>query len=1719
MIRGKLFKKSLSLVLALVLVVGLLPVTALAASARGKYSAYYVALGDGMTFGVGLDDPTTDGYYVKIAEALGAEDDWYGHAERRYRVEELRYLLDDSYQGDGYTKSLSKLATDRKNGIVKAYVTNAEVITLNIGVNNFSTYIIEQMMYYLENGGATKYSYSFDQFGSAELQDAMENVQGIVMDQLLAGAPDNGDKALEMIEYVTEVAVYSLMSYITSFNALVDTIKELNPDVQLYVIGLYNPAQGEVMTMNYHGRNVEIPIGEVFGALTELANAYTQILCHRVHDYIYVDPGTPMLLIDQMAMSGLSEDERIPDGLMVELMDLTEGAAVNEIKKIFADYGIEKTDKEAYDFLEELLSYKTDAEREAFIMRELNDLVVEEVSKAFKDKMNTALGQFADSSKVVTNAEIEQLLADLEAAADEAAREQVAEDFVDDLIANEELQNQAAAKLIYDKLGDYGLKDCVTQERVEQMLVDMGKETTDAGRRAVVTQFVHELAVAKVTKYVQGIVGESYTADKADAMLIAMEAAATPEDAKAIAKQMLWQDAFRGYMIDKISPKFGTGDGQLPLVGTTVEGFVDDIYAAGDDYATVVRDTIRASAAKKVADSSFGVFTQAEINTIFAGMDAESTDAAKKAYLKTALGYKYDMLGSVAWTAYESYVDAAESSIKLVGQFLDGVDQAATALADYNNIQTKVVGDILNMYADHLGPDGKLDLGALLEDPDSGLSSLKTLREDAVKAILDGYVEYQDAMEVAKKSVDTFAGYIDPIYELLMDVAETDKISLNDLVSVADKATTGGSSYIGGLVDDLMVGKSLGEDEKTAAYIALRYYLGNAMMIMPSATGHTQIANNVIKAIQTGKNVYSTMGYWANKVIDGTIDVYRGTKSFFLKPTSASGQVGTIINPDSYVALGGNITTGGNTYVQMLGDALAMDYKDVLNLDEDFVYNYGIDGLRAEDLLVLVNNNYAGDAYTEGRFGAGYLESLRAEYQASIKDADLITIEVGINNLVTYPMTQTLLAYQGEDVYEMDWGQYFGSRRANQLKKGKNAMFDMLLGIVNNDAQCEKALNTVSTAVESLAYSLLGYIFHLDDAVESIAELNENGTIVMVGFYNPLNDTYLKIDKEVTVAGKSVDLSKYSVSVSAIVDKIINIGNRYLANYVGNTADHANANDAESRLVNVTILDTQLKISDYNISKDLTALADYKEISVNGKSVTLKVPEYFLKAGQTAGEALHPNANGHKYICDRILAMLKFEIHADVMPGANEKFYGDADPELFANWDDASSLFEGATKVNVTRETGEAVGTYKMKVTVEKNGGYYEIDVPETEVYFTIKARPVTLDVVIKDGNIEAVTVANGSLGLAFEDVIADLNLAYVDGQMTWNNANYDLKFNVTIKNEEIKIGVANIYNCTLNLEGEIHYNFLFTLNDFDMSQIKSISVLKFDTKTDSAADSTIDNADAISTGYYWDSQYGCYVARSVGIPAKNMGDDGWYKLCVEMIDGQLVYSNRVRFSAREYSQRALNGSYSDELKALCVALMNYGAAAQKQFNYKENALMNTFISDSDQARVADYADSMINNRVAADKNKHGVFTNPNTEIFGEGYKTHLTLLGAITLNVKINYNAPTATESGILVWSEEDYLAADVLTLDNCTNRYVIGENGLMQFEYTGISAKNMHKTVFMCGYVIIGDQYYYTSVFRTSVDYYAQKIMTESGHSAEMVELAKYMVVYGEYAYNYFY
>jgi hypothetical protein len=259
-------------------------------------------------------------------------------------------------------------------------------------------------------------------------------------------------------------------------------------------------------------------------------------------------------------------------------------------------------------------------------------------------------------------------------------------------------------------------------------------------------------------------------------------------------------------------------------------------------------------------------------------------------------------------------------------------------------------------------------------------------------------------------------------------------------------------------------------------------------------------------------------------------------------------------------------------------------------------------------------------------------------------------------------------------------------------------------------------------------------------------------------------------------------------------------------------------------------------------------------------------------------------------------------------------------------------------------------------------------------------------------------------------------------------------------------------------------------------------------------------------------------MATSAGIAAKELGDTRYYVAFAKLNDGTYAYSGVYDYSPKKYSMNMLGkSSTSEKQKALCVAMLNYGAAAQTYFNYRSDDLMNADLTAAQRAMVVEYSSDLLKGAIAADSSKVGSLTATSSG-FSKKSAT-VSFEGAFAINY---YFTPNQTVSGDITfyyWTAEDYAATTKLTTSNATGsmKMVKGDDGRYWAQVSGIAAKEIDKTF----YVYAAYNGGWLSTYRTGIVAYSLSkycINNASSSDAGMAELAKATAVYGYHAETYF-
>lgn len=314
-----------------------------------------------------------------------------------------------------------------------------------------------------------------------------------------------------------------------------------------------------------------------------------------------------------------------------------------------------------------------------------------------------------------------------------------------------------------------------------------------------------------------------------------------------------------------------------------------------------------------------------------------------------------------------------------------------------------------------------------------------------------------------------------------------------------------------------------------------------------------------------------------------------------------------------------------------------------------------------------------------------------------------------------------------------------------------------------------------------------------------------------------------------------------------------------------------------------------------------------------------------------------------------------------------------------------------------------------------------------------------------------------------------------------------------------------------LAFEDEIFINVYFEATDLGDLGTEDMGLVSWST---ARSDGTVDNAEGKTEGAIIHEASGYYRVRTQGIPAKKLGDTVYFKIYLRQADGSYIYSKLYNYSPKTYAQGILSSAkYSEEMKALAVAMVNYGAAAQEYFNYKPYDLVNSFLTDGQKAMVEDYRSEMVSGLNYADKTKLGIFTNSG------GFtkrSTSISFDGAFAINY---YFEPTYVPDGSMImyyWTQADYNAAATLTPANATGKVVMKDPSQYKATVEGIAAKDIDRTVYIsAGYMSDGVSYC-TGVLAYSIGAYC---VSKAASATDMQSFAAATAVYGYYAKAYLY
>lgn len=313
-----------------------------------------------------------------------------------------------------------------------------------------------------------------------------------------------------------------------------------------------------------------------------------------------------------------------------------------------------------------------------------------------------------------------------------------------------------------------------------------------------------------------------------------------------------------------------------------------------------------------------------------------------------------------------------------------------------------------------------------------------------------------------------------------------------------------------------------------------------------------------------------------------------------------------------------------------------------------------------------------------------------------------------------------------------------------------------------------------------------------------------------------------------------------------------------------------------------------------------------------------------------------------------------------------------------------------------------------------------------------------------------------------------------------------------------------------LSFEDEVFINVFFTAENLGELGMDDMGLITWNT---ARTDGTVADAEANIPGATYDAASGRYIVRSKGIRPAQLSDTLYFKVYIRLTDGSYLYSKLLNYSPKTYANNMLNSTAaSSKLKALMVAMLNYGAAAQTYFSYKPYNLMNSGLTQQQKEMVSGYDPAMVNSLPKPDALKTGIFANSG------GYsskKPAVSFEGAFSINYFFTPSNP-ATSMKLYYWTQKDYESVTTLSPNNATGSIRMTlENGVYTAAIDQIPAKELNSGIYVAAGYSYGGVNYCTGVLPYSIGAYCASMATKEGAVAD---LAKATAVYGYYAKQYF-
>ena len=238
-----------------------------------------------------------------------------------------------------------------------------------------------------------------------------------------------------------------------------------------------------------------------------------------------------------------------------------------------------------------------------------------------------------------------------------------------------------------------------------------------------------------------------------------------------------------------------------------------------------------------------------------------------------------------------------------------------------------------------------------------------------------------------------------------------------------------------------------------------------------------------------------------------------------------------------YVSLGDSIANGigennvDNKYMHRTPGA----YPDrIARATGAYLSQLGCGGMRTVELRACLEDDYVMPDEYANNFTRAKVAEIRQRYRPAVAAADLITLNIGANDVATYALLRAKAALAQAGV----------SGGAIALAEtGAADQADALSRLLSLAKRLGGYVSAVNAAVSGLTEGYTRFVQNWDAIIGDIYALNPDVTLLVAGFYNPFNE--LKIsDNSLLELGRAAD------GVIAALNRQMQFGSKYASRYI-----------------------------------------------------------------------------------------------------------------------------------------------------------------------------------------------------------------------------------------------------------------------------------------------------------------------------------------------------------------------------------------------------------------------------------------------------------------------------------------------------------------------------------------------------------------------------------------